>query len=92
MASSVDQKSSSTPVDSGLLDNVLRRLDHLNIEGQIEDLALVNTSGASCDVYTGYWQVGIRRVQLAVKKLRIHCKSEPFVTKVCFSLNILSLL
>ncbi|KLO17168.1 kinase-like protein [Schizopora paradoxa] len=81
---SIANPSSSSIVGSSdfeLLNSILRKLDHLNIEKQIEDLALVNTSGASCDVYKGYWQVGVRRVQLAVKKLRIHCKSEPVVTR-----------
>lgn len=72
--------------DFELLDSILRKLDHLNIEKQVEELVLVNTSGASCDVYKGYWQIGVRRVQLAVKKLRIHCKSEPIVTRVRFIL------
>lgn len=73
-----------TDSESQILDKVLLSLEHLNIQNDIEDVEHVKALGASCDVYTGYWQAGIRRKKVAIKRLRIFCNDELLVAKVRF--------
>ncbi len=60
---------------------ILSKLAHLDLSGQIEDIqSTAKGLGASCDVFTGYWRAGNKRV--AVKKLRIFLTKEDQVVKV----------
>ncbi|KLO19298.1 WD40 repeat-like protein [Schizopora paradoxa] len=62
------------------LNNILDKLSHLNLIGQIEDIqATARGLGASCDVFTGYWRAGNKKV--AVKKLRVFLTKEEQVIK-----------
>lgn len=60
---------------------ILDKLSHLNLGGQIEDIQPTAIGlGASCDVFTGYWRAGSKKV--AVKKLRIFLTKEDQAIKV----------
>lgn len=60
---------------------ILSKLAHLNLSGQIEDIQpTAKGLGASCDVFTGFWRTGNKKV--AVKKLRIFLSKEELVGKV----------
>ena len=79
--SSTSELNSSDP-DHELLDTVLSSLRHLDIRDEVDDLEITDLSGASSDVFSGYWQDGINRIRVAVKKIRIHCKKELDAVKV----------
>lgn len=63
------------------ISEILTKLAHLNLDGQIEDIQpSVKGVGASCDVFIGYYRARDKKV--AVKKLRIFLSKEEQVLKV----------